>query len=97
MTNKSEVLEYAHRVKSEKPSISKDELRQVLREKFIEGKDVLIAAIPHGGYGSINNPLDWLRGLESIFRGLFKLFQSEPDHSGINDLIEGVLVIVTEE
>jgi hypothetical protein len=43
MATKSEVLEYAHCVKSEKPSISKDEMRQVLRENFIEGNDVLTA------------------------------------------------------
>ncbi len=87
MTTQDEVLEYARRIKIENPSITEDDLRAILVSQFL----------PRGfRTNAINNPLDWFAGLAGVFSGLFKLFQDEPDESGIKDIIEGVIRIVAE-
>ncbi|MDG1480368.1 MAG: hypothetical protein P8R54_12295 [Myxococcota bacterium] len=90
-----EVLAYAQRCKAERPNITNDELRGVLRARFVDGKDPLLAAAAFGGLGAVHNPVDWLKGLASIFRGLSRIFGGK-DPAGIMDIIEGVIIIVQE-
>lgn len=95
--SKSEVMEYAVECRRQKPDITKDELRGLLRARFIDGMDPLAEAVRQnltiGTIGSVCNPLDWIKGLSSIFLGLGRLF-SDDDISGVEDIIEGVVIII---
>jgi hypothetical protein len=89
MTTHAEVLAYARRVVAANPAIAPDALRDVLRARFLHGQDIFAVV------GAVNNPLDWLHGLASIFRGIARLIAG--DATGVQDIIEGVVRIVTEE
>lgn len=82
--SKEEVLAYAYECKKNNPGITSDELRALLRGKFMA---------PDAGAGAIANPMDWFRGLFRIYGGLIRLLD-ENDQQGIADIIEGVLIIV---
>ncbi len=96
MVSEAEVLQYAREVKVQRPTILQDELRAVLRARFIDGEDSSSTDRSHSGMGSINNPYDWLNGLAKIFSGIAKLW-TKKDPRGIGEIIDGVVVIVSEE
>ena len=90
------VLEYDRECRRLHPNITQGQLRDVLRARFLCGKDPLGSAA--GGIGGlfvpglICNPLDWLVGLARIIAGVFEIQRG--DHRGTEDVIEGVLRIV---
>jgi hypothetical protein len=93
-----EVLEYARECKRQRPQMSAEELRAFLKRKFIRGVDPLQEAVAQGvPFGLITKPLDWLRGLSSILRGVARLWTSGRDSSGIRDIIDGVVIILRSE
>ena len=95
---KEEIFVYARHYKLEKPSASAEELRSILQARFIEGRDVLKEAAARGvTVGAIANPVDWIRGIALMLSGIAKLWQDQPDMTGIKDMIDGVVVIVSEE
>lgn len=96
MATKEDILEYAREAKAQRPSLTDDELRGILRARFVDGSDPIGAAAPMGGLGAINNPLDWVRGLAAIFRGIARLW-GKKDVRGVMDIIEGVVLIVQKE
>jgi hypothetical protein len=53
------------------------------------------AAASVAAAGLINSPLHWLRGLLLIIRGIGHL--RAKDVKGVEDIIEGVLIIIREE
>jgi hypothetical protein len=83
--------------KRQRPGLSRTELHAVLTARFLRGKDPLHEAAPHGGLGAVANPMDWLQGLSSILQGAMKLLGSKADHSGILDIINGVVTIVSDD
>jgi hypothetical protein len=95
--SKEDVLSYAQEAKRQRPGLSRTELHAVLTARFLEGKDPLREAAPHGGLGAVTNPMDWLQGLSSILRGAIKLLSPKPDPSGILDIIDGVVIIVSDD
>lgn len=86
--SKAEILAYAYECKRSNPSITSDELRTVLQERFIERNRPQIQAV-----GLASNPMDWLHGLRLIFGGLARLLDDK-EPQGAADIIEGVITIV---
>lgn len=94
--SQSEVLAYARACLRDSPNLPPDVLREVLKARFVDGRDPLAAAeAQHIALGAIANPMDWLQALAMIFRGLSRVFGSN-DVAGILDIIEGVVKIVSE-
>ena len=93
--SKRQVLACARKIKAQRPRVTKRELRALLGARFVDGKDPLAAAAPFSGLGAISNPWDWLKGLASILRGIARLFGDGEE--GVNDTIDGIVVIVSEE
>src|SRR5262249_10993331 len=93
---KSEVLKYARTIKKERPKVTEKELRAFLRSKFIDGVDGQAVARAMGvTAGLINDPIDWLKGLLRIARGVRRLWKHR-DLKGIEEIIEGVIIIVED-
>lgn len=99
MPTKDEVLAYALAVKRQRPHVTDEELRAVLKARFIDGKDPLaehaLRVTIVGAVGIVTNPLDWIIGLSKILHGIGKLWGNH-DVSGVMDMIEGVIIIVQE-
>ncbi|NLX96748.1 MAG: hypothetical protein GXY83_11275 [Rhodopirellula sp.] len=96
----AEIIEYAGECRRQYPDITKDELKALLKARFIDGRDPLAAAARYGGLGAvftcgaISNPFDWLIGLPLVISGLVKLYGADP--SGVQDMIDGAVAIVME-
>jgi hypothetical protein len=93
-----EITIYARECRRQHPQITEEELKAILKAKFIDGRDPLAAAAQYGGLGAagaIANPIDWLLGLPLVIAGLIKLFAGDP--SGVPDMINGAIRIVMEE
>ena len=90
-----QVLSHAREVIRQRPAVTRTDLRAILMARFTEGKDPRLEAAPHGGLGVVTNPVDWIRGLSVIFSGIGKLWRPTPDGSGVIDVIEGVIIILT--
>lgn len=94
--SQAEVLAYARACLRDSPGLSPDTLREILKARFVDGRDPLAAAAAQGlALGAVANPMDWLQGLAMIFRGLTRLFCSD-DMTGILEIIEGVVKIVSD-
>jgi hypothetical protein len=94
MVTQNEVLAYARECQRQRPQITEEELRAFLEAKFLDGADPLAKAAAGGlAVGAIRNPLDWLKGLLLILKGVERLC-SDKELEGIKDIIDGVLVIV---
>lgn len=94
MVDKNEILEYAKKIKEERPETTKEEMRELLEAKFIRKTDPLqIAAVRGTSLGAVHNPLDWLRGLGKLFSGAANVLDgNEPE--GMKEMIDGVLEIL---
>ena len=87
MASQLEVLSFAKKLKAENPNLTRSEMKGLLEARFVKGYDSSVVL------GAVNNPMDWLDGLSSIIKGLKRLF-GDDDSEGINDIIEGVLIIL---
>lgn len=93
LPSKTQVLAYAREIKRERPSVTTEELRQLLQTRFLYGVDPLAQAASQGiTIGAVKNPIDWLAGLLAVARGITRLLGK--DLGGVYEIIEGVLVIV---
>ena len=96
-----DIMDCARECRREHPQITEEELKAILKARFIDGRDPLAAAAkydglrPMCGCGTIVKPIDWLFGLPYIIVGVMKLFRR--DQSGVEDIINGVTRIVMEE
>lgn len=94
MVSQNEVLKFARRIKKERPNTSKKEMRKFLEAKFIHGNDPFEAAAAQGiTLRAVDNPMDWLKGLGKILKGIGKLL-GDKDPEGARDCIEGALEIL---
>lgn len=94
--SQDEVLAYAKACLRDSPELPPEVLREILKARFIDGRDPLAVASTQGiSLGFVGNPMDWLQGLSMIFLGLSRIFGLN-DAAGTLDLIEGVMVIVCE-
>jgi hypothetical protein len=93
---KEEVLAYAQEAKRQRPQLTNEELRAILKARFVNGKDPLGELAARGmTLGAIASPIDWIFGLAVILRGIGKLW-SHKDVSGAMDIIESVIRIEQE-
>lgn len=94
MVDQNEILDYARRIKEERPDTSKEEMQEFLEAKFLRDQDPLEAAAANGiALGAVQNPMDWLRGLGKILGGI-KKWGNDKNEEAIRDLIDGVLEIL---
>lgn len=89
MASHKEVLNFAKKLKSKNPNLTRNEMKGLLEAHFVKGysSDVVLS-------GAVANPMDFLEGLGTILKGLIHIFNG--DNKGIRDIIEGVLIILYE-
>jgi len=94
-----DILAYAKAVKGKVPSISEADLRNVLRAKFLCGKDVL-PEMPAStfGVGFIYQPLPWMLYLKIACFSLWKVFvQDKSRLCRVQDEIDKVMTVIRIE